>query len=43
MSPKMGMEDGGRNDFVLGLVSVRFQNELIKKQALHVIFSDYLQ
>jgi hypothetical protein len=31
MSPKLGMEDGGRNDFVLGLVSVRFRNKLIKK------------
>ena len=30
MSPKLGMEDGGRNDFVLGLVSVRVHNKLIK-------------
>jgi hypothetical protein len=31
MNPKLGMEDGGRNDFVLGLLSVRFHNKLIKK------------
>lgn len=32
MSPKLGMEAGGRNDFVLGLLSVPFHNKLTKKK-----------
>jgi hypothetical protein len=42
MSPKLGMEDAGHNDFVLGLLSVLPQ-QTHKKQALHFIFNDYLQ